>query len=182
MFAGTRRAFSQYRVFVRARELADGFVTAWGRHTISQALCAMHAQFEDWSASYRFFSRSPWQPTNLFQPVVETAVAMLPATGLIAIALDDTAVKKSSKRIPGVSFGRDPMSPPFHPNLIMGQRFIQAAIILRPEGLNGPARTIPVRFHPAPPPLKPKKQAAQKTGRPIASPKRHKTSAAKGYR
>jgi len=161
VFAGTRTAFSQYRVFVRARELAYGFVTAWGRHTISQALCAMHAQFEDWSASYRFFSRSPWQPTDVFQPVVETAVTMLPTTGLIAIALDDTAVKKSSKRIPGVSYARDPMSPPFHPNLIMGQRFIQAAIILRPEGRNGPARTIPIRFHPAPPPPKPKKKASE---------------------
>lgn len=160
VFAGTRKAFSQHRVFSRARELAYGFVSAWGRHTISRALCAMHAQFEDWSASYRFFSRSPWKPADVFQPVVETTVAMLPASGLIAIAMDDTAVKKSSKRIPGVSYARDPMSPPFHPNLIMGQRFVQAAVILRPEGLNGPARTVPVRFHPAPPPPKPSKKAS----------------------
>lgn len=38
------------------------------------------------------------------------------------------------------------------------QRFIQASAVLRPEGLGGPARSIPVRFHPAPPPKKPRKK------------------------
>jgi len=53
------------------------------------------------------------------------------------------------------------MSPPFHPNLVMGQRFIQVAAILRPQGLRGPARTIPVRFEPAPPAVKPNKRAPE---------------------
>lgn len=156
-----RDAFPQHRTFLRARQLALGFVITWGRHTISRALCALNLQFEDWSASYRLFSRSPWEPTDLFQPVLEKVVAMAGGTGPIPIAMDDTTLKKTSKRIPGVSYARDPMSPKFHPNLILGQRFIHAAAILRPEGVQGPARTIPIRFHPAPPPAKPGKMASE---------------------
>jgi len=154
-------SFPQHRTFRRMRELAYGFITTWGRRTISRAICAVHHQFQDWSAFYRLFSRSPWEPNDVFQPILEQSVAIAPETGPIAIAMDDTTVKKSSLRIPGVSYARDPMSPKFHPNLILGQRFIQAATIVRPEGLDGPARTIPIRFQPAPPPPKPAKAASE---------------------
>jgi len=160
LLAEAAPAFSQQRVSARARQMAYGFATAWGRHTISGALCATHAQDRDWSASYRVFSRSPWEPHDLFRPVLERCLAGSASPGPIPLALDDTTVKKTSKRIPGVSYARDPMSPPFHANLVMGQRFIQVAAILRPEGLRGPARTIPVRFEPAPPPAKPRKRAS----------------------
>ncbi len=161
IWGGADRVFSQQRTLERARQLAYGFITAWGRHTVSRALCALNAQFDDWSASYRVFSRSPWDPHDLFQPVFEQALAMPTSTGLIPIALDDTTLRKSSRRIPGVSYARDPMSPHFHPNLVLGQRFIQASFLLRPEGLGGPARAIPVRFQPAPPPTKPSKRAGE---------------------
>lgn len=153
--------FPQHRTFLRARELAFGFVITWGRRTVSRAICALNHQFQDWSASYRLFSRSPWDPADLFQPVLTTAVAMVDSADPIPIAVDDTTLRKTSKRIPGVSYARDPKSPKFHPNLIMGQRFIHAAIIVRPEGLQGPARTIPIRFQPAPPPTKPDKKAGE---------------------
>ena len=39
------------------------------------------------------------------------------------------------------------------------QRFIQASAMLRPEGMGGPARAIPVRLQPAPPPAKPGRRA-----------------------
>ncbi|HWH72587.1 MAG TPA: transposase, partial [Candidatus Sulfotelmatobacter sp.] len=156
-----RKTFPQYRTFLRARQLVVGFVSTWGRHTISRALCAIHRQFEDWSASYRLFSRSPWNPANLFRPVLSKCLELLGTSGLLCFALDDTSLKKSSKKIPGVSYSRDPMSPKFHPNLILGQRFIQAAFLLRPQGIEGPARSIPVRFTPAPPPAKPRKNASE---------------------
>lgn len=156
-----RGTFPQHRTFLRARQLALGFVTTWGRHTISRALCAIHRQFEDWSASYRLFSRSPWNPTDLFRPVLSKCLELTGTSEMICFALDDTALRKSSKDIPGVSYARDPMSPKFHPNLILGQRFIQTTALLRPQGLNGPARSIPVRFTPAPPPAKPGKKASE---------------------
>ncbi|HYE35621.1 transposase [Methylocaldum sp.] len=156
-----RKTFPQHRTFLRARQLALGFVITWGRHTISRALCAIHRQFEDWSASYRLFSRSPWDPAGLFRPVLSKCLELRGKTELICIAMDDTALQKSSKRSPGTSYTRDPMSPKFHPNLVLGQRYIQATFLLRPQGLGGPARSVPVRFTPAPPPAKPGKKASE---------------------
>ncbi len=153
----TRQAFAQLRSFEHARRLAYGFAVMWGRRTISRALCAVQGQFEDWSASYRFFSRSPWRPNDVFQPILERCLAQ--GEGLFPVALDDTTTKKSGKRIPGVRYLHDPVSPAFAPGFMRGHRFIQASAILRPEGLDGPARAIPVRFHPAPPAKKPGKKA-----------------------
>ncbi|KAF0193764.1 MAG: hypothetical protein FD169_2266 [Bacillota bacterium] len=161
LLAEARPAFPQRRTFEHVRQLAFGFVAAWGRRTISRAICACNAQFDDWSASYRLFSRSPWDPNDLFQPVLKTCLTHTPKEQPFVIALDDTSLKKTSKHIPGVAYGRDPMSPPFNVNLRLGQRYIQASGILRPEGLKGAARAIPIRFHPAPPPEKPGKKATE---------------------
>ncbi|MBT9153339.1 MAG: hypothetical protein DDT35_01571 [Firmicutes bacterium] len=152
LLAEARPAFSLQRMFGRFRKLAFGIVAAWGRRTVSRAICACNGQFEDWSASYRLFSRSPWAPNDLFPPVLNRCLVHSPVGHPFVVALDDTSIKKTSKRIPGVAYGRDPMSPPFNVNLRLGQRYIQASAILRPEGIKGPARAIPIRFHPAPPP------------------------------
>lgn len=155
----TRQAFPQARSFEHARRLAYGFAVVWGRRTISRAICAVHGQFNDWSASYRFFSRSPWKPNDVFGPVLRRCLEE--SEGPLRVAMDDTATKKTGRRVPGVRYVHDPMSPPFAPGFLRGHRFIQASALLRPEGLDGPARAIPVRFHPAPSAKKPGKRADQ---------------------
>jgi len=72
-------------------------------------------------------------------------------TGPIAISVDDTKAHKVGKKIASASYQRDPLSPPFHPNLIWAQRFIHFSLIF-PLHRNGevPARSLPVRFQDAP--------------------------------
>jgi hypothetical protein len=55
---------------------------------------------------------------------------------------------------------RDPMSPPFHVNLCYGLRFLQLSVLVSQRSAPGSARALPVRFDPAPPARKPKKNAA----------------------
>jgi hypothetical protein len=55
---------------------------------------------------------------------------------------------------------RDPLSPPFHVNLCYGLRFLQLSVLVSPLAAPGPARAWPVRFDPAPPARKPKKNAS----------------------
>jgi hypothetical protein len=74
----------------------------------------------------------------------------------VLMALDDTLCKKSSPRIPGVSMGRDPMSPAFHVNLCYGVRFVQGSILVTSKDEVGAARAVPVRFDFAPPANKPR--------------------------
>jgi hypothetical protein len=73
----------------------------------------------------------------------------------VIAALDDTLCKKTGRHIPGATYARDPLSPPFHVNLVRGLRFVQASVLVRATQFLGPARALPVRFEPAPPAVKP---------------------------
>lgn len=152
--------FAQDRTFDRVRRLTYGQLLSAPRHTTSAAICTIGRQFLDWSADYRAFSRSPWDSQTLFDPVIDHAIQLLPPPPApVVAAIDDTACKKSGRRIPGVATVRDPQSPPYHVNLIRGLRFVQVSLTIAPLHGKGPARALPVRFQPAPPVPKPKKDA-----------------------
>jgi hypothetical protein len=154
-----RGAFAQQRTWQRAQRLAYGLLTCLRTHLTSNAICATGRQFLDWSADYRLFSRSPWNPHALFDPVFDHLAELLssPQAPVVA-ALDDTLCKKTGRHIPGATYARDPLSPPFHVNLCRGLRFVQASVLVRAKQFLGPARALPVRFEPAPPAVKPKSQ------------------------
>ena len=161
-----RSAFPQQRTWQRAQRLAYGLLLCLRTHLTSNAICATGRQFLDWSADYRLFSRSLWDPHALFDPIFDRLGGLLPnAQAPVVAALDDTFCKKTGRHIPGATFGRDPQSPPFHVNLVRGLRFVQASILVRAQPFVGPARALPVRFEPAPPAIKPKPKAASKQAR-----------------
>ena len=158
-----RSAFPQQRTWLRAQRLAFGLLTCLRTHLTSNAICAMGRQFLDWSADYRVFSRSPWNPHALFDVIFDHLAELLPsAEAPVVLALDDTLCKKTGRHIPGATFARDPQSPPFHVNLIRGLRFVQASVLVRAKQFPGPARALPVRFEPAPPAIKPKGHKTKK--------------------
>jgi hypothetical protein len=152
-----RSAFAQQRTWQRAHRLAYGLLLCLRTHLTSNAICATGRQFLDWSADYRLFSRSPWDPHALFDPIFDRLAGLLPSPQApVVAALDDTLCKKTGRHIPGATYARDPLSPPFHLNLVRGLRFVQASILVRAAQFLGPARALPVRFEPAPPAAKPK--------------------------
>lgn len=73
--------------------------------------------------------------------------------------LDDTLIHKVGKKIPGTSWRRDPLGPPFHTNFIWGQRFIQVSLALSLQNEGGQSRSIPVGFYHCPGVKKPNKKA-----------------------
>jgi len=161
-----RSAFAQQRTWQRAQRLAYGLLICLRTHLTSNAICATGRQFLDWSADYRLFSRSPWSPHILFDPIFDHLAELLPSPQApVVVALDDTLCKKTGRHIPGATFARYPQSPPFHVNLCRGLRFVQASVLVRAKQLLGPARALPVRFEPAPPAIKPKPQPACKHAR-----------------
>lgn len=86
---------------------------------------------------------------------------MNPKDQPLVVALDDTILRKTGKKIPGTAFRRDPLGPPFSINLVWAQRMIQysAAVV----GPNGEARMIPICFQDASTPRKPKRNATEET-------------------
>ena len=152
-------AFAQSRTGRRASELSLGMLCSYGRRTISRAICAVGRQDQDWSADYKIYSRSPWDADRLFDPVMEEYLRRYP-TGPISVAFDDTKLRKSGRNIRSAFWQRDPLSPPFHVNLVYGLRFTQASLIF-PHYREGDvsARGIPVRFVECPAVKKPGKRA-----------------------
>lgn len=151
--------FSQARVRERAYRLALSLLACLGRHTITGMLCAGGRQFVDWSADYRLFSRTQWSPRQLFEPVLQGVLDVVDRSSPLVAALDDTYLKKTGTKIPGVAYRRDPMSPVFRPNFIRALRFCQLSATVPLEQALGPARGIPVRFEHVPPVPKPGRNA-----------------------
>jgi DDE superfamily endonuclease len=155
--------FSQQRVFKRVCRQALGLLCALGQRTLARVLAATGRDQSDWSTEYRLFSRSPWQTRKLFLPIIERA---LPFAGRssepIVLAGDFTHLRKSGKHIPQLHCLRDPLSPPFHSNLIYGLRFFQVTVLCpfrdRAEQPLA-ARSVPIRFEALPVLPKPGKKA-----------------------
>ena len=132
-----------------------------GRHTVTGLVCASGRQFRDWSADYRLFSKERVDVSALLAAVRRGVLAELSSCDPLVVGLDDTLVKKSGKKTPGVVWKRDPLGPPFHPNFIRAQRFLQASAALPASSGPSPARMIPVAFSHAPTPPKPPRHAGE---------------------
>jgi hypothetical protein len=156
---GWKDVFADPRTHRRAIEHALAWPCAMGGRTVSQSICLLGRSDQDWSADYKMFSRSPWEAEQLFNPVVDEYLERYPQ-GPVVMAIDDTKLHKAGRKIPGVSWQRDPMSPPFHVNFIWGLRFLQASLVF-PHHQEGEfsARGFPVRFQHVPVVKKPGKRA-----------------------
>ena len=163
ILSGWRSAFHQQRSFDRALRQALGALTALGRRTLSRLIASQGRQQQDWSADYRLHARSPWQTNDLFQPVLERALPLCRGRYL-AMAVDDTRIRKTGRKILSAFYQRDPLSPKFRFNLMWGLRFLQVGLLapLYRTSKQSP-RSLPVRFVECPAVKKPSKKASPET-------------------
>ena len=154
--------FAQDRSLVRALALAFGILCGVGRRTLTRAICFQGNTQKDWSADYKLFSRSPWQPRALFHPILQQAIEEHQLQRIV-ISSDDTRVWRQGKHVPQTQWQYDPMGPPFQTNLRWGHRFLQASLVLPlyAQDKESSSRSIPVRFEIAPVVKKPGKKATQ---------------------
>lgn len=155
-----RSVFHQSRTLRRVVTFAVVYACLQGRRTISQNLSFLGRDQKDWSAEYKLFSRSHWVAEDLFIPVMAGYLRRYPDNPIV-VAADDTKLPKTGRKIKTASWQRDPMSPPFHVNFILGLRFIQFSLIYQhyQEGPFAP-RALPVLFQEAPVVKKPGKKAS----------------------
>lgn len=151
--------FPQERTFVRTEAVLIDLLTAYGRRTVSRALCAEGRAQVDWAADYRAFSRSPWKVDELFSGVLAAALPHLPDTGFITALMDDTSMRKRSRVIKAARWLRDPLSPPFHVNFKYGLRCLHVALALPLYEAGHGARAISIDFELAPSAKKPGRRA-----------------------
>jgi hypothetical protein len=156
-----RAIFVQQRTWVRATRQALGGLLVLGRATLSRILWTNGREQKAWSGEYFLHSRAAWDPQALFAPLLEQCLAFCPGK-LVGVAVDDTRLRKTGRSIPQAAWHRDPLSPPFHTNLMLGLRFLQASLLL-PLHRNGQfsARAIPIRFEEVSTVKKPGKRASE---------------------
>jgi len=156
-----RSVFRQQRTWVRATRQALGGLLVLGRATLSRILWTNGQEQKAWSGDYFLHSRAAWEPQELFAPLLQQGLAFCPGR-LVGVAVDDTRLRKTGRSIPQATWHRDPMSPPFHPNLILGLRFLQASLLV-PLHRNGSfsARALPIRFEEVSTVKKPGKRASE---------------------
>jgi hypothetical protein len=146
---------------VRAARQALGLLLVLGRATVSRVIWTNGREQKAWSAEYFLYSRAPWQPQALFAPLLKEALAFCPGR-LVGVAVDDTRLRKTGRSIPQAAWHRDPLSPPFHTNLMLGLRFLQASLLLPLHRAGSfSARAIPIRFEEVSTVKKPGKRAGK---------------------
>lgn len=146
---GWHAVFPQERSSLRAIRQALGSLVCLGRRTVSRIIWTNGGEQRSWSAEYFLHSRCRWDPQQLFTPVLEQALPF--CTGrYIGVAADDTRLHKTGRCIQQAFYQRDPLSPPFHVNLMLGLRFLQASLLvpLHRRSLIG-TRALPIRFQEA---------------------------------
>jgi hypothetical protein len=156
-----RVVFAQQRTFLRAVRQGLGSLLCLGRSTLSRIIWTTGREQKSWSGEYFLHSRVEWDPHALFEPMVREALRYCPGR-LVGVAVDDTRLKKTGRAIPQAQYHRDPLSPPFHVNLIWALRFLQASVLL-PLHRSGPwsARGIPIRFEEVSAVKKPGRRASE---------------------
>src|SRR5438309_3185176 len=154
-------AFAQSRSGQRAIEQVLGSLLAIGRRTLSRSLWALGRQHQDWSAEYKLHSRANWNTQDLFQPILQHAAPFCDDS-LLVVAMDDTHIRKTGRKILTAFYQRDPLSPKFRFNLMWGLRFLHFSLLvpLYRSDADVPPRSLPLRFLEVPAIKKPGKKAS----------------------
>jgi len=144
--ADWKEIFAQTRTLRRALRQALGGLVCLGRRTLSRIIWTNGDQHRSWSAEYFLHSRSHWDAQQLFASILKRALPLCPGR-LIGVAVDDTRLRKTGLCIQQAFYQRDPLSPPFHCNLMRGLRFLQASLLV-PLYRRSPvgSRGLPIRF------------------------------------
>jgi len=124
-----RTVFPQHRTWLRAVRQSLGSLVCLGRRCLTRIIWAHGGQHRSWSAEYFLHSRCQWDPQALFAPILSRGLAHCPGR-LVGVAVDDTRLHKTGRCIQQAFYQRDPLSPPFHVNLVLGLRFLQASLLV----------------------------------------------------
>jgi hypothetical protein len=105
----------------------------------------MGKQDQDWKAHFELYA-SQMDPQRLFDPIIKGVIELLDKDAPIVLAIDDSLLPKTGKKILESGYYRDPLGPPFHTNLIRALKCVQISMALPDPNNPKRARMIPVAF------------------------------------
>lgn len=156
--AQSRDLFGSRESFERSRRHMLSSLVGFGRHTITGLLRTQNRHHQDWTADYRFYAQERFDDDALFGLVRKSLEGHLDKAQPLVTAMDDSLLRKTGRKIHGVRYVRDPLSPPFNVNFVRGLRVLQISAAL--SDAEGTARMVPVDFQHAVLPPKPSRKAS----------------------
>lgn len=153
----TLTAASTHSCSMRLQQHMLGLLLSPVKSTVSNLICTRGGQHADWTADYRLYSKERVDESVLFGSVRDALIDNLAPGDPLVVALDDTIMRKTGKKIHGSGWKRDPLGPPFQTNLVLAQRYLQFSAAWPLE--HGDSRMVPIDFLHAPTPVKPPKNA-----------------------
>jgi hypothetical protein len=156
--ARSRDCFGSIQSFERWRRHTLTSLVSFGRRTVTGLLRTQNRHQIDWTSDYRFYSRDRFDDEEVFNLVRKLVESHLDKSQPLVAAMDDSLLRKTGRKVHGVRYVRDPLSPPFHVNFVRGLRVLQISAAL-PDG-TGAARLVPIDFQHAVLPAKPPRNAS----------------------
>ena len=158
MIAQCADSFSSPEAHARGRRHLLSHLLSFGRHTITGLLRNQDRTQQDWTADYRFYREDRFDEDRFFNHVRQAIEEQSAPAAPLVVAMDDSILRKTGRKIYGSRYQRDPLSPPFHVNLVRSLRVLQISAAV-PQGAEGAARMIPIDFQHAALPAKPRTNA-----------------------
>jgi hypothetical protein len=145
LLAAHHPAFRQERTHQRGVALVLGWLSAFGRHTITGVLLALGLGQSDWTAWHRLFNRGRVDYEVLTGCLLAQTLALVAADEPYLVGLDATQIPRHSRTMPGTSWLRHPGTPVFRAGIHRAQRFVHLAWLPRPSPA-GFSRAVPLRL------------------------------------
>jgi hypothetical protein len=126
--------------FATFRALLVGYIARVGEHTITGCLiaCGMAGRWHH-SRAHRFFARARWSPDRLGLVLLDFVVERLvPAETPLLIAIDDTLLKRSGRRVWGTAWHHDSAVHAPSRWLAWGNCWVVAAVVVSLPFLSRP--------------------------------------------
>jgi hypothetical protein len=137
----------QQRVRERLAMLLLAELFTFGRHTITQLLMSLGLNDQDWSGWYRLFSEERFNYAAASEGLFTASLQHVAADAVYVVAGDATQTPRSSRKMEGAAWLRNPRTPPFMVGIHAAQRWFNGSWLVPAE--KGYSRAIPLRWLPA---------------------------------
>jgi hypothetical protein len=141
-----RPAVRQDRTFVRLLQVSLGCIVSLGRQTMSQMLVTFGLGQGDWSAWYRLFNAGRIELAQVHTILVRQLSQVVAADApVLVVVVDGTQLPRTSRRMPGCGYARQPRTPPWRRGIHLAQRYVGISALL-PRSALGDSRAIPLKW------------------------------------
>lgn len=142
-----RGAFAQERTYRRVVGLVLAEIFVFARHTVSQLLMCLGQTEVDWSAAYRVFSQRRFRAERVRTVLIGETLKEVKPDELYVVGVDATHTPRTSGKLEGCGWARNPRNPAFRPGIHKAQRWSHGSWLVPAE--TGYSRAVPVWFQPA---------------------------------